>query len=316
MVADEYNHSLRLISGEGLVTTLAGSGACGSADGASSDAQFFDPKGVCVIDNSVYLTDASNESIRLVQFNKVSTFYQWKHDSLHHKPTGICSFGEHILVADSNAHCIYKLSVTGGCEIFSGIPFQAGHLDGDKPLYDSPSSVCVDNFGNILVADSNNHCIRVISNKTGLVSTVDRSIIALNYPSGVSYDHRFGGILYVTDHNSIKVIRLQDKFTNWLRRSPWIFARCKIYEFGQPKISPICDDDIYSPPNVLPLDKFDALLKQYPGGVVGSGGNSIADIVADEAFQSRNARKKSNCVFKRLMLLDNETIFRKILLFV
>lgn len=71
-----YNHKIRKITFDGIVTTLAGSGSKGSIDGAGNTASFNSPGGV-VVDKSgnVYVADTFNSKIRKITFEGVvSTF--------------------------------------------------------------------------------------------------------------------------------------------------------------------------------------------------------------------------------------------------
>ncbi|WP_438479089.1 immunoglobulin domain-containing protein [Oleiharenicola lentus] len=67
-VADTDNHSIRKISTDGVVSTLAGSsGKSGSLDGNGAAARFKSPKGVAVDPNgNVYVSDAGNFLIRKI----------------------------------------------------------------------------------------------------------------------------------------------------------------------------------------------------------------------------------------------------------
>jgi DNA-binding beta-propeller fold protein YncE len=57
-VADMYNYRVRKIAPDGTVTTLAGSGEKGSADGVSAQAKFDEPCGVAVDrSGNVYVLD-------------------------------------------------------------------------------------------------------------------------------------------------------------------------------------------------------------------------------------------------------------------
>jgi len=68
VIADYGNHAVRTITREGLVKTLAGTGAPGMVDGHVSVAQFSGPKDVAVTaDGSVYVSDAGNHRVRIIR---------------------------------------------------------------------------------------------------------------------------------------------------------------------------------------------------------------------------------------------------------
>ena len=66
-VGDQYNRRVRKVTAEGVVTTLAGSGAYGSANGTGVEASFNGLFGVAVdASGNVYVADAGNALIRQV----------------------------------------------------------------------------------------------------------------------------------------------------------------------------------------------------------------------------------------------------------
>jgi len=66
-VADEGNQMIRKITPAGVVTTFAGSGSIGSADGVGTAASFYDPEGICFDNNgNLLVADAMNNKIRMI----------------------------------------------------------------------------------------------------------------------------------------------------------------------------------------------------------------------------------------------------------
>lgn len=75
-VADTYNHKIRVLDpATRQVTTLAGTGAAGHVDGPATTAQFFEPGGLSVAGNTLYVADTNNHAIRTIDLvtGQVST---------------------------------------------------------------------------------------------------------------------------------------------------------------------------------------------------------------------------------------------------
>lgn len=67
LVADQNNHRLRWVAVDGLVTTFAGSGVPGNADGDAMTARFSRPQGLAVDRaGNVYVTDMDGYNVRRV----------------------------------------------------------------------------------------------------------------------------------------------------------------------------------------------------------------------------------------------------------
>ena len=66
-IPDQLNHSIRKLTLSGQVTTVAGSGKAGYADGSGSSAQFNNPTGLAVgVSGELYVADRNNHRIRRV----------------------------------------------------------------------------------------------------------------------------------------------------------------------------------------------------------------------------------------------------------
>lgn len=183
-VADGTNYRIRKISPAGVVTTLAGSGARGFADGAAATAQFDLPNGIAVDrQGNVYVADGSNYCIRKISpAGNVSTLagsgmagyadgtgtaaqFQYL--------AGLALDGQgNVFVADLQNHRIRKVSPAGVVTTVAGSGV-AGYADGPAATaqFDAPVWVAVDADGTLFVTDGENHRVRKIS-PAGEVSTI------------------------------------------------------------------------------------------------------------------------------------------------
>lgn len=66
-VADTYNHKIKMLDPRtGAMTTFAGTGVAGHADGPAASAQFFEPGGLSVAGNTLYIADTNNHAVRTI----------------------------------------------------------------------------------------------------------------------------------------------------------------------------------------------------------------------------------------------------------
>jgi sugar lactone lactonase YvrE len=212
-VADTDNSIIRRITPEGVVTTLTGTaGAIGSADGSGSAARFTYPYGVTTDPaGAVYVADTGNQTIRkITPAGAVSTLAGVGNDYTYGSADGAGSAARFsgmegmavgptgdIFVTDTYNHTIRKITRTGSVTTFAGNPDIAGQTDGTgrTATFNYPSGLAADAAGNLYVADSGNHLIRMIT-PSGVVSTLG-GIKNLNFPYGICVDS--AGNLYVAD---------------------------------------------------------------------------------------------------------------------
>ena len=185
-IADRYNHTIRKISNEGQVSTLAGkAGFSGNQDGQGELARFNEPWGLCVsAEGIVYVADTKNNKIRQIDLEgRVTTIAGTGNFGSSNaqglaatfgNPTGIelDAFGN-LYVADHLTHIIRKIDNLGIVTTIAGIPYIPGDNDGtgrDAQFW-RPYGLTLDNEGNILVADEWNHKIRKVT-PLGAVTTV------------------------------------------------------------------------------------------------------------------------------------------------
>ncbi|HMT29864.1 MAG TPA: hypothetical protein PKD91_11345, partial [Bacteroidia bacterium] len=186
-VADELNHCIRKVSPGGTVTTFAGSGIAGFADGDPGVARFKNPYDVAVdpINGYFYVADKLNHCVRRLSLSGYVTtaagipgtagYVDAPGGSARfNNPTSVTVKGEigDVFVADAANHCIRKIDNTDIVTTFAGSS-TPGQLDGSgtSARFTYPTDISFDSTGAFYVADRDNHNIRKIS-VTGTVSTV------------------------------------------------------------------------------------------------------------------------------------------------
>ncbi|OYU82868.1 MAG: hypothetical protein CFE24_13825, partial [Flavobacterium sp. BFFFF2] len=219
-VADQYNHKIRKITPAGVVSTFAGSGTVGSADGTGTAASFNLPFGLTVdAAGNVYVADSGNNKIRkITPAGVVSTFAgsgaQGAADgsataASFYFPTGVkLDSSGNLFVADFSNHKIRKISPTGTTSTFAGSG-STGSADGTgtaASFYD-PVGIDMDAAGNLYIADKSNQKIRKITSAgvvstfagSGVIGAADgaRNVASFKYPQGVAIDRL--GQIYVAD---------------------------------------------------------------------------------------------------------------------
>jgi sugar lactone lactonase YvrE len=209
-----------------VVTTFAGSGLPGSADGSANVASFRNPSGVAAdAFGNTYVSDGGNNKIRKIDSSgKVTTLtgaqVQGKSDcgsvpANYNGPIGIAvDAAGYVYVAYRCSHKIAKISPTGVTTILAGSGV-AGDVDGvgASASFNNPIGLALDKNGNVYVADYYNHKIRKIT-PSGMVTTfagsgkpadIDGVGLAASFyePDAIAIDAN--GNLYVTEWSGVRV---------------------------------------------------------------------------------------------------------------
>jgi len=176
-VVDTNNHRIRKISPEGHVSTLAGNGTPGFADGEAALAQFHFPRGIAMdTEGNLYVADRDNHCIRKISpAGVVSTLADGmqgfvinpEHAMPFSFPHGVAMEKTGILyVASIGDHLIHQIMPSGKVYLFAGNG-TPGFVDGEAALaqFYSPRGIALDTEGNLYVADFENNRIRKITIK-------------------------------------------------------------------------------------------------------------------------------------------------------
>ena len=101
-LADSSNHAVRMVTTDGIITTIVGTGEAGcSADGTlATDAQLSYPSGIAVTaDGVLYICDTKNNRVlRVSAHGRLETIAGCDAQACLNEPYGICLFGEDVLL--------------------------------------------------------------------------------------------------------------------------------------------------------------------------------------------------------------------------
>jgi len=220
-VAEWNNHRIRKVSQQGVVSTVAGS-TPGFEDGIGTAAKFHNPCGIALdSNNNLFIVEYHNCGIRkITPQGVVSTFagnglYGYadgdRVSAQFYYPTGITvDHQDNLYVADTANQKIRKITPSGMVSTIAGS--SRGYKDGVgvQAQFNNPSAMVVDGAGNLLVCDSFNHKIRMVTSQ-GEVSTIAGgssgnvdgkcSETLFDHPHGITLDLE-GNIIVSDFHNN------------------------------------------------------------------------------------------------------------------
>ena len=218
-VADSGNNRIRKITPTGAVTTFAGSGASGSADGTGTTAQLILPRDVVFDKTTNNFFVVSGQKIRKITTGAVVTTLAGSTQGFADGTGSSAQFSDprgitidpagNVFVADLGNDKIRKITPTSVVTTIAGSTSGFTDGTGTSALFHIPAFITSDAIGNLFVSDSFNHKIRKIT-PTGAVSTIAGSTqgfaddVALNAkfssPQGVAFDAN--GNLFICDFNN------------------------------------------------------------------------------------------------------------------
>jgi len=224
-VADSSNHVIRKIDSSGTVSTFAGSGNSGFADGNATTAQFSDPQGMVIDENgNLYVADTSNNRIRKIDASGNVTTFAGSGSGFNDANGTAAKFNYprylaidsdgNLYVSDTGNNRVRKIDTAGTVTTLAGNGNE-GYVDGDESSaeFNYLSGITVDSDGNVYVAEEEECVIRKIDT-SGTVSTFagsgadgyadgNATTAKFSWPAGLSIDAL--GNIYVSDSANSRI---------------------------------------------------------------------------------------------------------------
>ncbi len=175
-VADTYNDVIRMITTEGEVTTIAGAGAPGYADGAQKAARFDTPCGIVIVNKTLIVADTGNDLLRRVSAEGAVTTLPVSGQNLS-GPIGLAvSHDGYLYVTELDRARVIQIAPGGVSRVVAGDG--PGFADGsDAGRFNQPTGIAIGPITNkpteLYVADSGNFLIRKLDQTTSVATRGD-----------------------------------------------------------------------------------------------------------------------------------------------
>ena len=210
------------------MSTIAGNGVAGFADGAAANAEFNYPDGVTVdASGNVYVADYNNNRIREVTTDGIATTVAGNGVAGYLNGTGINTEFNHpggiviskagdFFISDERGNYIRKMTANNVVSLWAGNG-TAGLVDGaaDRAEFNDVRALCVDTAGNVFVPDYNNNKIRKITTASGgplpislltFSAQLKNNSTLLAWQTATENNTNYFTILRSTDGNNFKSI--------------------------------------------------------------------------------------------------------------
>ncbi|HEY4301424.1 MAG TPA: hypothetical protein VGM73_11145 [Candidatus Didemnitutus sp.] len=202
-IVDTQHNSIKRVTTSGGVSTFAGSGSAGSADGSATTATFNAPTGITLGNlNVLYVTDTGNSLIRQIATDGTVTTIAGSptargntdgtgSGATFSSPTGIVidSAFATLYVADTGNNTIRKVTTAGVVTTAAGTAGQPGDADGavTSASFNNPTGLSIDPNNNVYIADTYNNTIRLMDTSGNVTTWAGAAGVSGSYDGEGTY---------------------------------------------------------------------------------------------------------------------------------
>ena len=245
-IADRLNAVIRKVNSKGIVTTVAGTGTKGySGDGGAGEkAQLVEPNDVCLDGKGgLLIADVGDWRIRRLDLKTgiITTFAGTGRPAKAGKgfprdkvgdggpaskavivgARAVCVHGTDTFICEREGSSIRRVDKDGTITTIAGNGEWGNAGDGgpaSKAVFKGPKGIRADGNGNLYIVDTENHAIRRIDAKTGMITTVAGGRKGAGGDGGPATDAGLdrphgcvlaGEFLYIADSENHRVRRVK-----------------------------------------------------------------------------------------------------------
>lgn len=238
LVADTWNNRIRKIDAKsGVISAFAGTGKKGLADGPAAFAEF---GGVYCLalsrgGETLYVADLDNRRVRAVDLTSgtvetvagngtkgVPEDAAIAREAPLVDPRAVATdSGGHVYVLERSGHALRFVDGGGSIQTVAGTGKAGPPTDGDarSATMNGPKHLCVDRDGSVLIADTENHCIRRYEPATRRITRVAGTgkkgtagiggppeMAELSQPHGVTVGP--DGTIFICDTSNRRILKI------------------------------------------------------------------------------------------------------------